>query len=120
MPARRALLAILAVVAVTALLPAVSASGAGGTTTKVVVSLKLPAFHGTLKSSKSACIAGRTVKLYLQKSGPDKLLGTDKSEDNGKWLIRVGKKTPPPGSYYASAPAHGSCKAGKSSVLPVA
>ena len=116
---RRALLAILAVAAVAALLPVVSASGSGFKT-KVVVSLKLPAFHGTLKSSKSSCIAGRTVKLYLQKSGPDKLLGTDKSEDSGKWLIRVGKKTPPPGSYYASAPAHGSCKGGKSNVLPVA
>jgi hypothetical protein len=115
---RLALLAVLAVAAVATLLPAVSASGAASFKTQVIVSLKLPAFHGTLKSSKSACLSKRTIKLYREKSGPDKQLGTDKSEDNGKWSIPIGKPTK--GNYYATATAHGKCRGAKSNVLPVA
>ncbi len=101
-----------------ALLPAALAAGASNSTT-IVVSLKTPAFHGTLKSSKSACSTGRTVKLYREKAGPDKLLGTDKSNAKTKWSIPLGKRLTS-GSYYAKAPAKGSCKAAKSKVLPIA
>ena len=100
-----------------ALLPAASAAGAGNSTT-IVVSLKTPAFHGTLKSAKSACATGRTVKLFREKSGPDKLLGTDKSNAKAKWSIPIGKRLIS-GSYYAKAPAKGSCKAAKSKVLSI-
>ena len=51
------LIAALAVV----LLPTAMATGAGNSTT-IVLSLKNPAFHGTLKSSKSACATGRTPR----------------------------------------------------------
>lgn len=104
------LVAILAV----ALLPA-SAAGASYST-KVIVSLKTPAFHGKLKSSQSACTANRAVKLFRKKAGPDKQLGTDRSNANGKWSIPIKLK---PGSYYAKAPAKGSCKSAKSKVLTI-
>lgn len=107
---------LIAALAVT-LLPAALAAGAGNSTT-IVVSLKNPAFHGTLKSGKSACATGRTVKLFREKSGPDKLLGTDKSNAKTKWSIPIGKRLIS-GSYYAKAPAKGSCKPAKSKVLSI-
>jgi hypothetical protein len=100
-----------------ALLPAASAAGASYST-KVIVSLKFPAFHGTLKSSKSACATNRTVKLFREKSGPDKLLGTDKSNAQTKWSIPIGKRLTS-GVYYAKAPAKGNCKPAKSKVVPI-
>jgi hypothetical protein len=107
---------LLLVALAVALLPAAMAVGAGSST-KIVVSLKTPAFHGTLRSSKSACATSRTVKLFRKKAGPDTLLGTDKSNAKTKWSIPVGKLTP--GSYYAKAPAKGSCKPAKSKVLAI-
>jgi hypothetical protein len=118
MAARRsALLAIFVVALAGALLPAVSAAGSSYST-QVIVSLKFPAFHGTLKSGRSACSTSRTVKLYREKSGPDTLLGTDKSDAKTKWSIPIGKKLIS-GSYYAKAPAKGKCKPAKSNVIPI-
>lgn len=116
MAARLSVLLVAALVI--ALLPAALAAGASNSTT-IVVSLKTPAFHGTLKSAKSACATDRTVKLYRVTPGPDKLLGTDRSDAKTKWSIPLGKKLIA-GSYYAKAPAKGSCKAAKSKVLPIA
>jgi hypothetical protein len=109
--------ALLVVAVATALLPAAPAAGSGFST-KIVVSLKVPAFHGTLQSGKTACATNRTVKLYREKSGPDKLLGTDKSNAGSKWSIPLGKKLTP-GSYYVKAPAKGKCSAAKSKVLSI-
>jgi hypothetical protein len=100
-----------------ALPPAALAAGASNSTT-IVVSLKNPAFHGTLKSAKSACATGRTVKLFREKAGPDTLLGSDKSNAKTKWSIPIGKRLIS-GSYYAKAPAKGSCKPAKSKVLSI-
>lgn len=108
--------ALLLVTLAAAFLPAASAAGASYST-KVIVSLKTPAFHGKLKSSRSACATNRTVKLFRKKSGPDKLLGTDKSNAKAKWSIPIGRLTP--GSYYAKAPAKGSCKSAKSKALTI-
>jgi hypothetical protein len=105
---------LIAVSIVALLLPAASAAGA--TPTQVVVSLKFPAFHGTIQSPKAACKKNRTVKLYREKSGPDKLLGTDKSNKKGKWSIPIKLIS---GGYYAKAPKKGTCAAAKSKVLPV-
>ncbi len=106
------MIALLTVAAIA--LPAPAAQRAG---TSVVVSLKIPAFHGTLGSTK-ACKSGRTVRLYKVKSGPDKLLKTGTSNAKGKWSTPIGKRIPP-GSYYVKAVARGSCKAGKSKTLVI-
>jgi hypothetical protein len=99
-----------------ALLAAGSALGASYST-KVIVSLKTPAFHGKLKSSRGACATNRTVKLFRKKAGPDKQLGTDKSNAKAKWSIRIRLKSG--AAYYAKAPAKGNCKAAKSKVLSI-
>lgn len=115
MAARRSVLLVAVLAA--ALLPAGSAAGSSYST-KIVVSLKFPAFHGTLVSGKSACATGRRVKIFREKSGPDKLLGTDKSNAKAKWSIPIGKRLIS-GSYYAKAPAKGSCKPAKSKAIPI-
>lgn len=114
---RRALLAVLAVAVAAALLPAL-ATGAGKSSTKIVVSLKFPAFHGKLTSPRQGCLGSRKVKLYREKSGKKKQLGTDTSEDNGKWAIPVGKNLSS-GAYYATVASRGKCKAAKSQVLTI-
>lgn len=107
---------LLVLVLLVALLAAGPAAGASYST-KVIVSLKTPAFHGKLKSSRSACATNRTVKLFRKKPGVDKLLGTGKSNAKTRWSIPIKLKSG--ASYYAKAPAKGSCKAAKSKVLSI-
>jgi len=114
---RSALLAVLIVALAGALFPAASVAGLGYST-KFIVSLKFPAFHGTLKSGKGICVKDRRVKLFREKSGPDKLLGTDKSNAKAEWSIPIGKRLTS-GSYYAKAPAKGKCNPAKSKVLSI-
>ncbi|HEX8752575.1 MAG TPA: hypothetical protein VF731_04085 [Solirubrobacterales bacterium] len=117
---RRAVFVALAACAVAAMLvlPA-TASSAGKNSTKIVVSLKLPAFHGKLSSPRRACLGSRKVKMYREKNGKKTLLGTDKSEDSGRWQVLAGKHLVP-GNYFATVAKRGKCQAAKSNVLPVA
>lgn len=97
--------------------PAPAAQRAG---TTVTVSLKFPAFHGTLGSSKAACKSQRTVRLFREKGGPDKLLKSATSNRKGKWTTKIGNgRKVPPGSYYVKAVARGNCRAGKSQTLTI-
>jgi hypothetical protein len=111
-------LALLAIALTALLLPAAPAAGASYST-KVIVSLKYPAFHGKLKSRKGACTKRRTVKLFRKRPGPDRLLGVDKSSAKGRWSIPIGNRLPSGASYYAKAPAKGKCKPDKSGVLTI-
>jgi hypothetical protein len=111
--------ALLLVVLAAALLPAVPAAGAKSFSTKVVVSLKFPAFHGKLKSAKKSCRTDRRVQLFRQRPGPDRLLGTDRSNAKAKWSIPIGNRLPSGASYYAKAPRKGNCKPSKSKVLEI-
>ncbi|HVY97678.1 MAG TPA: hypothetical protein VHA54_12025 [Solirubrobacterales bacterium] len=113
---RFALLAVLVAVALAALAPAF-ASGAGRNSTKIVVSLKFPAFHGKLASPRKGCLGSRTVKMYRVHAGKKRLLGKDRSEDNGKWMVKAGKLTS--GEYFATVARRGKCKAAKSQVLTI-
>jgi hypothetical protein len=114
---RRALFTVLAVAVAAALLPAL-APAAGKNSTKIIVSLKFPAFHGKLSSPRKGCLGSRTVKMYREQGGKKKQLGKDKSEDNGKWAIPVGKNLTS-GAYYATVAKRGECKAAKSQVLTI-
>jgi hypothetical protein len=114
---RLAMLAALAALAVAAFTPAL-ASGAGKNSTKIVLSIQFPAFHGKLTSPRQACLGSRTLKMYREHKGSKKLLGSDTSEDNGKWAVPVGKNLAP-GAYYATVAKRGKCKAAKSKVLRI-
>lgn len=113
---RRFLLSLLAVLCAAALVLPASAAAAG---TNVVVSLKLPAFHGKLTSSKKGCVANRIVLLFKARSGPDKVLKTVSSDGSGKWSAVIARKRVPSGTYYAKASPRGKCKAGTSKRLVI-
>jgi hypothetical protein len=89
-----ALLVALLVVAVPAL-----ATRTVKINSRVTISSNAPAFHGQVKSNNFACERQRKVKLFKQRSGPDKLLGKDKSNNHGKWKIVVDPLKS--GAYYA-------------------
>jgi hypothetical protein len=114
---RRALFAVLVVAVAAALLPALAAA-AGKNSTKIVVSLKFPAFHGKLTSPRQGCLGSRKVKLYRERNGKKVQLGKSTSKDNGSWAVPVGKNLTS-GSYYATVDKRGKCKAAKSQVLTI-
>jgi hypothetical protein len=120
MPLRRtALAALLACLATAAALAAAPLAGAAKPhATRVVVSLKFPAFHGSLKSGDDRCVGGRRVSMFRKKGGKTKKLGTDTSNAQGKWQVPVGKNLTS-GEYFATVAAKGECKGGRSKPLVV-
>ena len=115
---RFVLLALLAALVAAASVPALASAG-GSSPTKIVLSIKLPAFHGKLNSPRSACLGSRTVKMYRTDKGKTVQLGKDKSADSGAWKVPVGKNFKP-GKYFATVAARGSCKGAKSNVYRIA
>jgi hypothetical protein len=57
-----------------------------------------PTFSGRVKSSRHACEFNRYVKLLMVRSGPDELLGKDRTSRNGMWTV---KHPIEPGRFYA-------------------
>ncbi len=92
--------------------------------TTVGISGKYPAFSGKLSSGNGYCKGLRKVKLWSEKNGPDKLLGSTESDAAGKWAIDVSAKLGS-GAYYATVTAKKStevavaCLAGKSKVIAI-
>lgn len=122
----RSLLPLLAA-SVAALLLLAAPAGAGTYETfktTVGISGKYPAFSGKLKSGNGYCKGNRKVKVWSEKGGPDKLLGTTTSDSYGNWALDVSAKLGS-GAYYASVPATKStevavaCKAGKSKLIVI-
>ena len=114
---RRFLLIALTVACAVAML-ALPATGAAAFKTKIVISFKLPAYHGKLTSPRGACLGNRKVKLFRERDGNKVLLGRDRSNANGKWTIPIGKRIPP-GAYYATVAKTNNCKGDKSSTLRI-
>ncbi len=92
--------------------------------TSISMSKKFPAFHGTLHSPYTYCTQNRKVKVYREKNGPDKLLGSDVSESDGSWEADISNKLTS-GAYYSSVAAKYSaeigvtCQAAKSKLVTV-
>ncbi|MGZ8667099.1 MAG: hypothetical protein ACXWZM_08310 [Solirubrobacterales bacterium] len=77
-------------------------SGAGMSyPTNLFMSKRAPAFHGRVHSPGTVCVIHRKVRLYRARRGPDKLLGTDRSDARGAWKVRVRPLSS--GAYYARA-----------------
>jgi hypothetical protein len=60
-------------------------------------------FSGKIDSSKGNCVKGRKVVLYRRKSGDKKKLGSDKTNNKGKFSIGLGDGPPKNGKYFAEA-----------------
>ena len=76
-------------------------------------------FGGGLASDRAACKFQRMVYLKKIRTGPDRTVGTDRSDNEGLWRVRVRNAK---GRYYAKVkvlffPANGTtekCKPGRS------
>jgi hypothetical protein len=118
----RTMFSILTVVAVLVL--AAPATAGMSYKTTISMSKKFPAFHGKLHSPYAYCTQNRKVKVYRQKDGPDKLLGSDVSESDGTWEADISNKLAS-GAYYSSVGAKYSaeigvtCQAAKSKLVTV-
>ena len=82
-----------------------------------------PAFHGRVNSEGgSFCVENRKVKMFKRRNGPDRLLGRDHTNHEGRWTIHF---PPPSGVYYArvkelsSASLDVTCRRDKSNVIVI-
>jgi hypothetical protein len=66
---------------------------------KVTMSDRPPAFHGKVVSDNRACEQGRRVKLFNKLIGPDELLGSDRTNNAGRWVVALDPLSS--GAYYA-------------------
>ena len=56
-------------------------------------------FAGEVTSPKARCEPRRTVKLFRKRSGPDQLMGRDRTDSVGAWHVEPNPS--PAGTYYA-------------------
>jgi hypothetical protein len=56
------------------------------------------AFLGEISSPHGACLPGRLVKVLKQRSGDDRLVGSDRSSSTGQWIVEGNAN----GRYYAT------------------
>jgi len=64
--------------------------------------IALSHLQGKLSSQKGKCIKGRKVKLIRKHSGSKVKLGTDKSNNDGKWKIKIPRDQLKNGKYDAN------------------
>lgn len=55
-------------------------------------------FHGKIRSDVPECRSGRLVRVYKKRPGPDKKVGSDLTNTNGRWVV---DKRHANGRYYA-------------------
>ncbi len=115
---RRVLLVALLACFAVALVAAPGAGAAKSHTTKIVVSLKFPAFHGSLKSADDSCLGGRKLSAVRTRAGKRKVLGHTTSNARGKWSIPVGRHLTS-GEYTVVAAPKGECKGARSKALTI-
>jgi hypothetical protein len=60
-------------------------------------------FRGRVFSPSESCRSKRRVVVFRRHHGPDTRIGSDRSEDNGRWSVDV-EGHAAPGRYYANAP----------------
>ena len=78
-------------------------------------------FKGTVTAEMQGCAVGRKVKVYRQKRSGDRLVGSDKTDDSGRFA--VGERDAR-GKFYAALPREdvvgtGTCAAAQSEALRV-
>jgi len=74
-------------------------------------------FHGKVKSERERCERRRRVAVWWKRAGPDSFIGSDKTDERGKWVVNL-ELVAVNQTYYAKAkgkeiPA-GTCKRARS------
>ena len=93
--------------------------------TQLFLANSAPAFHGIVHSDVAFCENHRRVRMFRQRPGDDRLLGTDRSDNEGRW--EVDHPSLRSGAYYARVARKEQivsgdgllCKADKSRVIVV-
>ena len=68
-------------------------------------------FSGKIDSSKGSCVKDRKITLYRKKNGDRKSIGSDKTNNKGKFSIGTGGN-PKDGKYFAQAKEAGTGNGG--------
>jgi hypothetical protein len=104
---RRAGIALLVVVGITGLSVAVAPAGVSQFPT-VFDKFKFkddgdskPQFSGKIASPEGKCVKRRDVKLFRKKDGNTKKVGSDDTDGNGKFKVKLSDGPPKSGKYYA-------------------
>jgi hypothetical protein len=58
-------------------------------------------FSGKIDSTKGGCVGGRKVILFRKHDGNSDKVGSDHTEDSGKFKIELSGGPPKDGKYYA-------------------
>ena len=74
------------------------------------------AFRGKIKPVTSACESARTVKVFKQRDGRDRLIGSDTTSAEGRYSV---VKHDPRGRFYAKSVARGQCHSERSRTIRV-
>jgi hypothetical protein len=83
-------------------LAAVAYAGVVKYDTKLTISTAVPLYHGKVKSEVRKCERGRRVVLFEQRPGADRKVGADRSNTEGRWVVRVPLAELQPGDrFYA-------------------
>jgi hypothetical protein len=115
---RRSVLVVLLACSLAVLVAAPGAGAAKPHATRIVVSLKFPAFHGSLKSADDGCLGGRKLSAVRTRAGKRKALGHTTSNAGGKWKIPVGRHLTS-GEYTVVVAPKGECKGARSKPLTI-
>jgi hypothetical protein len=70
-------------------------------------------FKGRVTSPDDSCELGRTVEIKRRRPGPDRTIGSDTTNANGKYVVRH-KKTGKKKTYYARVGGNAGCGADNS------
>lgn len=100
----KAWLALGSVLALGILTSLASAGDVATFDTNLKIRSSAPAFHGKVKSDSDLCVADRKVKLFRKRrpGRPVRLLGSDRSDDNGRWaVLEPAEFTLTSGIYFA-------------------
>jgi hypothetical protein len=64
-------------------------------------------FKGKLKAVTGSCERGRTIRVYKKRSGPDRLIGEDITDDRGRCKV---DKSGANGKFYSKSTDRGNCE----------
>jgi hypothetical protein len=79
----------LAALAVGGLLTASAFAGVVKYDSTLTISRALPLYHGKVKSSDERCERGRRVTLFEKQPGADDKVGSDRTNQQGRWKVKV-------------------------------
>jgi len=71
---------------------------------RATIGIAVPLYHGKVKADAPKCVRNRRVVLFERRSGPDRKVGTDRTNRRGRWKVKVAvDELEPQDRFYAKA-----------------